>query len=353
MKTSQANLSISFAGAALEPSGLAGGASLTTFQTASGLLSRAWRWMRARQMERLTTRRLRVAETVSLGDKRFVAVVQVDGRHFLLAGGPTNIALLAQLNGAEPFEDVLKKTMTVAEEPLTQPIVKQSPGEASRADVAAPPPLNTTEPLAGTLQKTMASVEKQPDKPAGRQADLRARPTNRPAAPLSNETKNPSDPLKKTRTLTGKKRAQRTSKQAAVAVAPANVPPRVAPNTAETFDQWLEGNMILSEQPSRTTLKRGAEGAGLADIPSRAPRDGAKTFDEWLQEMETAAEARPAKRRGRQAGKQQAGVAEVSQWAPLDKADSFERWTKESKHEKMPAPRASNSSAVPTVEEYA
>ena len=54
-----------------------------------------------------------MAETVSLGEKRFVAVVQVDGRHFLVAGGPTNIALLAQLDANEPFEDVLKKTMTV------------------------------------------------------------------------------------------------------------------------------------------------------------------------------------------------------------------------------------------------
>jgi hypothetical protein len=55
---------------------------------------------------------LRVAETVSLGEKRFVAVVQVDGRHFLLAGGPTNIALLAQLDTQENFGEVLRKTLT-------------------------------------------------------------------------------------------------------------------------------------------------------------------------------------------------------------------------------------------------
>ena len=57
-----------------------------------------------------------MAETVSLGEKRFVAVVQVDGRHFLLAGGPTNIALLAQLDTKEAFEDVLKKTLTIPRE---------------------------------------------------------------------------------------------------------------------------------------------------------------------------------------------------------------------------------------------
>src|ERR1700733_1695599 len=86
--------------------------SLSTLRSHTGLLSRAWRWMQARQVARSSTRRLRVAETVSLGEKRFVAVVQVDGRHFLLAGGPTNIVLLAQLDAKENFGEVLKKTLT-------------------------------------------------------------------------------------------------------------------------------------------------------------------------------------------------------------------------------------------------
>jgi flagellar biogenesis protein FliO len=87
--------------------------SLTNLRTRTGLLSRMWRWLQARKVARSSTKRLRVAETVSLGEKRFVAVVQVDGRHFLLAGGPTNIALLAQLTADVNFEEVLKKTMTV------------------------------------------------------------------------------------------------------------------------------------------------------------------------------------------------------------------------------------------------
>ena len=87
-------------------------ASLNTLRGQSSLISRAWTWLRALQGTRPSTRRLRVAETVSLGEKRFVAVVQVDGRHFLLAGGPTNIALLAQLDTQENFEEVLKKTLT-------------------------------------------------------------------------------------------------------------------------------------------------------------------------------------------------------------------------------------------------
>jgi flagellar biogenesis protein FliO len=86
-------------------------ASLNTLRASTGLISRAWAWVQEHQAARSGTKRLRVADTVSLGEKRFVAVVDVDGRHFLLAGGPTNIVLLAQLDSKEPFETVLKKTM--------------------------------------------------------------------------------------------------------------------------------------------------------------------------------------------------------------------------------------------------
>jgi flagellar biogenesis protein FliO len=105
---------------------LADDAELTTLRSQTGLLSRLWQWLHARRVERSSDKRLRVAETVSLGEKRFVAVVQVDGRHFLLAGGPTNIALLAQLDTNEPFEEVLKKTMTV---PTKQPAKRKRPAK--------------------------------------------------------------------------------------------------------------------------------------------------------------------------------------------------------------------------------
>jgi hypothetical protein len=74
-------------------------------------LSRAWKWIQERQVARSSTRRLKVAETVSLGEKRFVAVVEVDGLQFLLGGGATNVTLLAQLNATETFGEVLKETM--------------------------------------------------------------------------------------------------------------------------------------------------------------------------------------------------------------------------------------------------
>jgi flagellar biogenesis protein FliO len=153
---------------------LADDAALSTVRSQTGLLSRLWRWMQARKVARSSTRRLRVAETVSLGEKRFVAVVQVDGRHFLVAGGPANIALLAQLDANEPFEDVLKKTMTA---PGTQPAKRQpakragKPSSPKAASANAPPvsQLNVPETFGGLLQKTINAAERQPAKLASKQ----------------------------------------------------------------------------------------------------------------------------------------------------------------------------------------
>ena len=44
-----------------------------------------------------TARRLRVAETISLGEKRFVAIVAVEGKEFLVGGGASGMSLLAEL----------------------------------------------------------------------------------------------------------------------------------------------------------------------------------------------------------------------------------------------------------------
>lgn len=55
-------------------------------------------------------RRLRVAETVSLGDKRFVSILEVDGQSFLVGGSGAGVVLLASLAPPpekQPFERVL------------------------------------------------------------------------------------------------------------------------------------------------------------------------------------------------------------------------------------------------------
>jgi flagellar biogenesis protein FliO len=88
-------------------------ASLKPFQNSAGLLSGAWRWIRSRQASRANSRRLQVAATVSLGEKRFLAVIQVDGLQFLIGGGATSVALLAQLHPEESFGELLNETITV------------------------------------------------------------------------------------------------------------------------------------------------------------------------------------------------------------------------------------------------
>ncbi len=63
------------------------------------LLHRGWRWLgdHGKLSVRGKARRLRVSETVSLGEKRFVSIVEVDGTSFLIGGGSASVALLTQL----------------------------------------------------------------------------------------------------------------------------------------------------------------------------------------------------------------------------------------------------------------
>jgi Flagellar biosynthesis protein, FliO len=67
-------------------------------------LTRAWSWIN-RKYSTASTKQLRVAETVSLGEKRFVALVQIGGQRFLIGGGPAGVSLLTQL-GTDADGDV-------------------------------------------------------------------------------------------------------------------------------------------------------------------------------------------------------------------------------------------------------
>lgn len=64
-----------------------------------GCLKRAWSFINRKYTP---AKQLRVAETISLGEKRFVAVVHVEGRKFLIGGGASGVALLTQLGDAAP-----------------------------------------------------------------------------------------------------------------------------------------------------------------------------------------------------------------------------------------------------------
>ncbi|HZQ67115.1 MAG TPA: flagellar biosynthetic protein FliO [Terriglobales bacterium] len=55
-----------------------------------------WRWL-GNWRGRRSAKRLRVAETVQLGERRFLAVVEFESRRFLIAGTASSIALLSDL----------------------------------------------------------------------------------------------------------------------------------------------------------------------------------------------------------------------------------------------------------------
>jgi hypothetical protein len=97
---------------------------------AKGMISRSWKYIRAQQVVRSNSKRLQVAETISLGEKRFVAVIRVDGREFLVGGGATNVALLTQLDAKQSFDNLLTETMNVP---------KKRPAKRARKQIVMPP----------------------------------------------------------------------------------------------------------------------------------------------------------------------------------------------------------------------
>lgn len=71
---------------------------------------RGWHWVQARRQWQLASRRLALCETVSLGEKRFLAIVQVDGQQFLVGGAAGSVSMLAPLSGQEvEFAGILRQ----------------------------------------------------------------------------------------------------------------------------------------------------------------------------------------------------------------------------------------------------
>ena len=71
-------------------------------------LTRVFDWLQTKRRAQLDSKRLRVCESVSLGDKRAIFLVQVDGQRFLLGGAPTSVSMLARLDGSPSFPELLK-----------------------------------------------------------------------------------------------------------------------------------------------------------------------------------------------------------------------------------------------------
>ena len=78
--------------------------------TRQHILSRLWLWTRSRVKIQPRKKRLKVSETVSLGEKRFIAVVQVDGSEFLVGGAPNALSVLAHLETPKTFPEILRQS---------------------------------------------------------------------------------------------------------------------------------------------------------------------------------------------------------------------------------------------------
>jgi flagellar biogenesis protein FliO len=69
-------------------------------------------WARIRQVltgvtVRRAPRQLRLCETISLGEKRLLAVVQYEGQKFLIGGSAHSVNLLTRLGGSADFSEML------------------------------------------------------------------------------------------------------------------------------------------------------------------------------------------------------------------------------------------------------
>ena len=64
-------------------------------QRRGGLFS----WLRSRRV--FAEKQLRVSESLSLGEKRFVAILHAEGRKFLIGGGASGVSLLTALEPAQ------------------------------------------------------------------------------------------------------------------------------------------------------------------------------------------------------------------------------------------------------------
>jgi len=69
--------------------------------SASALRGRAiGLWERVLRLSRRTPRRLRLCESLPLGERRFVAVVEFEAARFLVGGTPSSVVLLSRLADA-------------------------------------------------------------------------------------------------------------------------------------------------------------------------------------------------------------------------------------------------------------
>ena len=78
-----------------------------TCKRISQLLGPLWKPLRMRL--RRAERRLRLRETLALGDKRFLAIVDCDHQRFLIGGAANSVSLLTALPKPLGFGEILAR----------------------------------------------------------------------------------------------------------------------------------------------------------------------------------------------------------------------------------------------------
>jgi hypothetical protein len=61
-------------------------------------IASAWRWLASRREAHQSSRQLHLVETLQLGDKRFVAMIEAGGARYLVGGGTGQLSLLTRLD---------------------------------------------------------------------------------------------------------------------------------------------------------------------------------------------------------------------------------------------------------------
>ena len=73
-----------------------------TLQVVFEKLQAGWRWVERKRSQQISAKRLRVAETISLGEKRTLSIVTVDGSQYLIGSSASGVQLLTKLDDVTP-----------------------------------------------------------------------------------------------------------------------------------------------------------------------------------------------------------------------------------------------------------
>jgi flagellar biogenesis protein FliO len=99
-------------------------------------LSTVWQNLRRRLRSQRRPQSLRVCNVTSLGEKRFVAIVQYGRRRFLVGGGAGAVSLLAKLDRDDSSAELLPAAREVRSNLPPLPLIPAAAADASPFNLA-------------------------------------------------------------------------------------------------------------------------------------------------------------------------------------------------------------------------